>query len=73
MFYLNFDEQGINWWQRSFFAFMVDDSKRQLGNVRHIIMEALYNKHIHQGRNIVKNAFGIQKILKVLKIISKNL
>jgi hypothetical protein len=52
---------------------MVDDSKRQLGNVRHIIMEALYNKHIHQGRNIVKNAFGIQKILKVLKIISKNL
>lgn len=27
LFYLNFDEQGINWWQRLSFAFMVDDSK----------------------------------------------
>lgn len=28
LFCLNFDEQGINWWQWLFFAFMVDDSKR---------------------------------------------
>jgi hypothetical protein len=72
LFCLNFDEQGINWWQRLPFASMVDDSKRQLGNVQHTIMEALYNKHIGWGRNIVKNAFGILNF-KFLKIIFKNL
>ncbi len=34
---------------------------KQIGNVRHIALEVLFNKQLYWGRSVIKNAFGILK------------
>jgi len=35
---------------------------KQFGNIRHIVLEALYKKHLSQGRSVVENSFGILRM-----------
>jgi hypothetical protein len=35
---------------------------KQSRNIRHIVLEALYKKHLSQGRSVVKNSFGILRM-----------
>jgi hypothetical protein len=35
---------------------------KQFGNIRHIVLDALYKKHLSQGRSIVENSFSILRM-----------
>ncbi len=35
---------------------------KQYGNIRHIVLEELYKKHLSQGISVVENSFGILKM-----------
>lgn len=35
---------------------------KQYGNIQHIVLKALYNKHLSQGKSVVENSFGILRM-----------